>query len=124
MIEQAFGHKTWFLYIEEGGCIQGVLPLAEIDSLLFGHSLSALPFCVYGGIAAISDDARIRLDQAAQMLATYLKVDYLEYRHLHPFHHDWPTKDLYVTFRKTMDSDVEQNMLAIPASSVPWYVKG
>jgi len=39
VIEQAFGHKTWFLYIEEGGCIQGVLPLAEIDSLLFGHNI-------------------------------------------------------------------------------------
>lgn len=124
VIEQAFGHKTWFLYIEEGGCIQGVLPLAEIDSLLFGHSLSALPFCVYGGIAAISDDARIHLDQAAQMLATYLKVDYLEYRHFHPFHHDWPTKDLYVTFRKTMDSDVEQNMLAIPRKQRAMVRKG
>ena len=54
VIERAFGHKTWFLYAESDGIIQGVLPLAEINSVLFGHSLSSLPFCVYGGIAAIN----------------------------------------------------------------------
>ena len=32
VIERAFGHKTWFLYAESGGEIQGVLPLAEISS--------------------------------------------------------------------------------------------
>lgn len=124
VIEQAFGHKTWFFYIEEDGCIQGVLPLAEIDSLLFGHSLGALPFCVYGGIAAISDNARARLDQAAQILAKRLKVDYLEYRHLAPFHQDWPAKNLYVTFRKVLDPDVEQNMLAIPRKQRAMVRKG
>lgn len=124
VIEQAFGHKTWFLYVEENGQIQGVLPLAEVNSLLFGHSLSALPFCVYGGIAAISDDARIKLDQAAQQLAAYLKVDYLEYRHFQPFHQDWPTKDLYVTFRQKIAPDVEQNMLAIPRKQRAMVRKG
>jgi FemAB-related protein (PEP-CTERM system-associated) len=124
VIEQAFGHKTWFLYVEENGCIQGVLPLAEINSLLFGHSLSALPFCVYGGIAATSDSVRIKLDHAAQILARQLKVDYLEYRHMHPFHQDWPTKDLYVTFRKTIDPDIEQNMLAIPRKQRAMVRKG
>lgn len=124
VIERAFGHKTWFLYIEEGGHIQGVLPLAEVNSMLFGHSLSALPFCVYGGIAAVSDSVRIKLDQAAQILAARLKVDYLEYRNLQPFHQDWPTKDLYVTFRKTIDPDVEQNMLAIPRKQRAMVRKG
>ncbi len=124
VIEQAFGHKTWFLYIEEEGEIQGILPLAEINSLLFGHSLSALPFCVYGGIAATSDSARTRLDQAAQMLAAQLRVDYLEYRNLHPLHQDWPTKSLYVTFRKAMDADVGQNMLAIPRKQRAMVRKG
>ncbi|SEI64236.1 FemAB-related protein, PEP-CTERM system-associated [Nitrosomonas eutropha] len=124
VIEQAFGHKTWFLYIEEDGCIQGILPLAEINSLLFGHSLSALPFCVYGGIAAVSDGVRAKLDQAAQMLAAHLQVDYLEYRHVTPFHQDWPTKELYVTFRKTIDPDVEQNMLAIPRKQRAMVRKG
>ncbi|MDT8363564.1 MAG: FemAB family PEP-CTERM system-associated protein [Nitrosomonas sp.] len=124
IMEQAFGHKTWFLYVEENGQIQGVLPLAEINSLLFGHSLSALPFCVYGGIAAVSDSARNKLDQAAQALAGYLNVDYLEYRLREPLHADWPTKDIYVTFRKVMDPDVEQNLLEIPRKQRAMVRKG
>ncbi|MGZ3237892.1 MAG: FemAB family XrtA/PEP-CTERM system-associated protein, partial [Burkholderiaceae bacterium] len=55
VIERAFGHKTWFYYAESNGQIQGILPLAEIKSVLFGHSLSALPFCVYGGIVAVTE---------------------------------------------------------------------
>lgn len=124
VIEQAFGHRTWFLYIEENGEIQGILPLAEVKSFLFGHSLSALPFCVYGGIVAKTDSARKQLDQAAQQLAARLKVDYLEYRHLRPFHQDWPTKDLYVTFRKAIDPEVEKNMLAIPRKQRAMVRKG
>jgi FemAB-related protein (PEP-CTERM system-associated) len=114
VIERAFGHRTYFLLAEEYGEIQGVLPLAEINSRLFGHSLSALPFCVYGGIAASTAAAEIVLDQAAQTLASQLDVDFLEYRNLTPLHREWPSKDLYFTFRKTIDPDLETNLLAIP----------
>ncbi len=124
VIEQAFGHKTYFLLAEENGEIQGVLPLAEVKSYLFGHSLSALPFCVYGGIAATSETARLKLDQAAQKLAAELNVDHLEYRSLHATHSDWPSKDLYVTFRKTIDPDVEKNMLSIPRKQRAMIRKG
>ena len=58
VIEQAFGHRTHFLLAERDGAIVGVLPLAEINSRLFGHSLSSLPFCAYGGILADHDAAR------------------------------------------------------------------
>jgi len=124
VIERAFGHRTHFLLAEENGAIQGVLPLAEIDSRLFGHSLSSLPFCVYGGIIASTEPARQALDEAAQMLATSLNVDFLEYRNTVPFHTDWPGKDLYVTFRKAIDPDVEANMLAIPRKQRAMVRKG
>lgn len=124
VIERAFGHKTWFLYAESGGEIQGVLPLVEINSRLFGHSLSSLPFCVYGGIAANSQAARYALDQSAQKLAQELQVDYLEYRNLKPHHADWHGKDLYVTFRKEIASEVEQNMSAIPRKQRAMVRKG
>ena len=113
-IERAFGHRTCFLYAEAGGRIEGVLPLAEVKSLVFGHTLVSLPFCVYGGIAAQSALARHALDEAARALAAKLSVDHLEYRCLTPQHPDWVHKDLYVTFRKEIDSDVERNLLDIP----------
>jgi FemAB-related protein (PEP-CTERM system-associated) len=124
IIGRAFGHRTWFFYAECEGRIQGVLPLAEINSRLFGHSLSSLPFCVYGGIAAISEAAREALDEAAQALASRLQVDYLEYRNLKAQHHQWPSKDLYVTFRKEIASEVEENMREIPRKQRAMVRKG
>jgi FemAB-related protein (PEP-CTERM system-associated) len=124
VIERAFGHKTWFMYAESNGEITGVVALAEIKSKLFGHSLVSLPFCVYGGIAATSEAARQALDRAAQELATQLNVGHLEYRNLEPEHTDWITKDLYVTFRKQMFADPEQNMLAIPKKQRAMVRKG
>lgn len=124
IIEQALGHKAWFLYAESGGEIKGVLPLAQIKSRLFGHSLSSLPFCVYGGIAAISDPAREILDRSAQALASQLRVDYLEYRNSKLRHPEWPVKDLYVTFRKEIASEPEQNLQAIPRKQRAMVRKG
>ena len=124
VIERAFGHRTHFLLAEEGGSIRGVLPLAEIDSRLFGHSLSSLPFCVYGGVIASTGPARQALDEAAQQLAASLDVDFLEYRNTMPFHSEWPSKDLYVTFRKAIEQDVEANMLAIPRKQRAMVRKG
>jgi FemAB-related protein (PEP-CTERM system-associated) len=124
VIERAFGHKTWFYYAEVNGQIQGVLPLAQIKSRLFGHSLGSLPFCVYGGVAAVTEEAKVALDQAAQKLAAQLQVGHLEYRNLHPQHRDWHSKSLYVTFRKEIDPDVEKNMLAIPRKQRAMVRKG
>src|SRR5258706_600505 len=77
VIEQAFGHRTKFLYAEAGGQIEGVLPLAEVKSTLFGHALGSLPFCVYGGVAGRHAPARRLLDEAAVALAEERRVDHL-----------------------------------------------
>ena len=114
VIEQAFGHRTYFLYAERDGRIEGVLPLGHVRSRLFGNALSSMPFCVYGGIAANSEVARNALDEQAQQLARDLEVDYLELRNCRPQHSDWPVKDLYVTFRRELDPDPEKNMAAVP----------
>jgi CelD/BcsL family acetyltransferase involved in cellulose biosynthesis len=103
VIEQAFGHKTWFFYVEEDGEITGVLPLAQIKSRLFGHSLISLPFCVYGGVAAETEAARKLLDAAAEELAASLGAGHLEYHNYAPANEGdpkWLGKDLYYTFRK------------------------
>ena len=124
VIEQAFGHRTHYLLAEFDGVIEGVLPLAEIKSFLFGHSLSSLPFCVYGGVAASSDRAREALDKAAVELAEKLRVDHLEYRTLEARRRDWATKDLYVTFRKDIDPEPEKNLNAIPRKQRAMVRKG
>ncbi len=124
VIERAFGHRTKFLYAEAGGRIEGVLPLAEMKSILFGHALVSLPFCVYGGIAAESERARRALDEAAGALAEEWRVDHLEYRSLAPHHPEWAHTDLYVTFRKAIDPDVERNLSEIPRKQRAMVRKG
>jgi len=127
VIEQSFGIKTWFYFVEQDGQILGVLPLAEIKSRLFGHSLGAMPFCVYGGVAALDDTARLLLDDAADALAKQLGVGHLEYRAMQRAHPDdaaWHTKELYVTFRKEITGDDETNLNAIPRKQRAMVRKG
>ena len=114
VLEQAFGHRTHFLFAQRAGEIEGVLPLGYIRSLLFGNSLISVPFCVYGGVAATTDAARSALTKAGVELAEKLRVDQLELRYLTPHNQDWPRKDLHVTFRKEIERDHEKNLTAIP----------
>ena len=124
VIEEAFGHRTHFLLAEHNGRIVGVLPLAEIKSRLFGHSLGSLPFCAYGGIVADHDAAYRALDEAAQTLAQQLNAGALEYRNQIAQHAHWPTKDLYVTFKKAIEAEIEANMNAIPRKQRAMVRKG
>ena len=124
VIEEAFGHRTHFLLAERGGKVVGVLPLAEIRSRMFGHSLGSLPFCAYGGILADDGAAQRALDASAQALAKQLNVGVLEYRNRTAQHPDWPGKDLYVTFRKAIEPEVEANMNAIPRKQRAMVRKG
>lgn len=113
-LESVYGHKAHFLACVQQGSIVGVLPLAEVKSLLFGHALVSLPFCVYGGAVADSPVFARQLEDHAARLAQKLAVDHLELRNLEDARPDWPGKDLYVTFRKPILPEPEANLLAIP----------
>ena len=86
VIAQSFGHRTYYLLAERAGSLVGILPLAEIKSLLFGHSLVSLPFCVYGGVAATDPAAVPLLHAAARELAEGLGVAHLELKNPAPVH--------------------------------------
>jgi hypothetical protein len=97
IIADEFRHPTHYLIAERGAEIAGILPLAEVRSRLFGHSLVAVPFGVYGGPAANDADAERALIDAAVDLARSLGVDHLELRNRRLKCPDWPQQDLYVT---------------------------
>jgi len=124
VIATGFRHPTYYLYAEHGGSIVGVLPLAHVKSLLFGNALVSLPFAAYGGVVAQSLEVRLALEAEAERIASELRVDHLELRNLSRNHADWPTQDLYVTFRKPLLEEVEANMLAIPRKQRAMVRKG
>jgi FemAB-related protein (PEP-CTERM system-associated) len=124
VIGGVFRHDTYFLYARDGDTIVGVLPLAHVNSRLFGNALVSLPFAVYGGVAAQSDAAARALEDEAQAIAKRLRVQHLELRNIDRRHADWPTQDLYVTFRKDVLPQEEANMLAIPRKQRAMVRKG
>ena len=124
VIDQAFGHRTLFLYAERDGRIVGVLPLARQKSVLFGDALISLPFCVYGGVVAVDRAAADALLDAAEARAHDMGVGHLECRNLQRQREAWSTTELYVTFRKEIARDPEANMLAIPRKQRAMVRKG
>jgi len=124
IVRHVFRHDTYFLYAEADGRIQGVLPLGHVNSWLFGNSLVSLPFAVYGGVAAVNAQVAEALELEAQQIAKRLGVAHLESRNVNLRHADWPTQDLYVTFRKEILPEEDANMLAIPRKQRAMVRKG
>jgi FemAB-related protein (PEP-CTERM system-associated) len=124
ILERCFGHRTRYLLAERGTEVVGILPLAEVRSLLFGNALVSLPFCAVAGIAAPDPEAASALQKAAQALGERLKVAHLELRHARPRTPGWPQQDLYAGFRKTLAPQAEANMLAIPRKQRAMVRKG
>ncbi len=114
VIARSFGHSCEYIFAENGGSIVGVLPLVHVKSRLFGNALISTPFCVYGGIVTDEEEARSALLARAIELAEARGVDYLELRNRDHRHESLLTKELYVTFRKPITGDSQENLLAIP----------
>src|SRR6185437_4458206 len=77
ILENVFRHRCHYLLATRDDNVCGVLPLAEVRSRLFGHSLVSLPFCVYGGPAANDTAARNALIDTAVSLGQLLRVEHL-----------------------------------------------
>jgi FemAB-related protein (PEP-CTERM system-associated) len=114
LLEQFFRHRTHYLLAERAGRIVAVLPLAEVKSVLFGHALVSLPFAEHAGVASMEPAAVAPLHAKARQLAESLGVQHLELRNLVRREPQWPEQDLYVTFRKAISGDHEENMRAVP----------
>ena len=103
-----------------------MLPLAEIKSRLFGHSL------VLAAVLRVRRPGRRRRGRraprsidAARDLAADARRRHLE--SAQPRRRgdaDWPRKDLYVTFRKEIAPDAEANLNAIPRKQRAMVRKG
>ena len=124
-VRDGLRHRPHFLVARRGEQIEAVLPLAEVKSRLFGHTLVSTPGCVYGGALALSDAARRAIVDHAVSLAETLGVGALELRTQQPSEPGWPTKsELYVTFRKSITGDDDANLKSIPRKQRAMVRKG
>ena len=113
LIAEVFGHATHYFFAERDGRLVGVLPMAEVRSRLFGHSLVSLPFASVAGIASEDPQARAALQCEAETLARRLGVAHLEMRNA-TVQQGWPTQDLYVDFRMAIPPVLDERMLCVP----------
>ncbi len=125
VIAAVFGYEPYYLLVDEGGAVAGVQPLFLVRSLLFGRSLVAAPWAVYGGVVASSMEAEALLVQKAMAIANEVGAKYLEMRG-NPYLHGEPKaltgvsgaavkqKNLYATFTGEIDPSDEVNLNRIP----------
>ena len=131
VLMRGFGHRAHYLMAEQDGAVVGVLPLMQLKTLLFGHSLISLPFCVYGGPLAVEADAAHALLEHAIKLQQDCAAPSLEMRFLHMPDaaifgaHGWQAREgLYATFRKEILGSDDENMKAIPRKQRAMVRKG
>jgi serine/alanine adding enzyme len=88
ILKQAFGHRVFVLEAVQRGETVGVLPLAEVRSILFGKYLVSLPYLNQGGFIARDGQVAKKLIDEATRISDALDVRYLELRHedevIHP----------------------------------------
>jgi FemAB-related protein (PEP-CTERM system-associated) len=114
VMQQAFGHQAHFIALHAEERLIGVLPLVEIRSRLFGHSLISNAFCVGGGPLALDEKGRLTLLAEAERLGRLLKVDYVELRDSSTAPGWIARDDLYANFARELESDQQKNLLQIP----------
>ncbi len=84
LITNLFGHKTYFLYSHEDMKINGLLPLIQIKSLLFGNFLTSVPYFNYGGVISDNIETETKLLKHAANLANEIGINHIEYRDTQP----------------------------------------
>jgi len=114
VLKNSFKHVPHYLRaLDQQGNIRGILPLFEVKSSIFGHSLTSLPFAVYGGAVADSHEIRRALEDDAAKLAQDLGVDYLELRYKEKTRDDWPSRSLHATFINDIADGEEAVLMSI-----------
>ena len=81
VLRYGLGHEPYLLEASADGQTSGFLPLAFVQSTLFGRFLVSLPYLNVGGAIAADAETTHRLLDAAVALADDLRVRYLELRH-------------------------------------------
>jgi len=87
VLQDGLQHEPACLQATVGRQLVGVLPLAFVNSPLFGRFLVSLPYVNSSGLVADSPEAELALVERAIELADQLDVRYLELRHERAVNH-------------------------------------
>ena len=113
VFETGLGHRCHYLAVRSGAAVQGVLPLVEVRSRLFGRALSSLPYVNYGGILASTPRAAEALLSAANELAGKRRLQFVVLRHRRQQLPQLPARTHKVTMLLPLAPDAERMWTAL-----------
>ena len=99
VFSDAFDHESVYLVARRDKEITGVLPMVHIKSMLFGSSMTSLPFVNYAGVMADSPETGEELIRVAQEIARERRCGHVELRHTSRQFPNLPSKRHKVAMR-------------------------
>jgi FemAB-related protein (PEP-CTERM system-associated) len=106
LARDVFGHAAYFAECRDsGGALIGVLPLVRQKSIVFGSSLTSVPFFNYGGALADTPEVTQALMEHARSLAQMLGCRYLEFRDVRRQPGEWRVRTDKVTLILDLPAD-------------------
>jgi len=108
MIERVFGHKAYYLVARDGNDVQGVLPIMQIRSRLFGNRMISQAFSTYGGPLVSDSSALYALYEKAVELAIKQGCESMELRNIVPLPYDLQVSTDKVCMCLPLPSDPEE----------------
>jgi FemAB-related protein (PEP-CTERM system-associated) len=115
VVKRSFGHACPYLVVRDGDALGAVMPLTEINSRLFGHSLIGNGFNVGGGPLAANEGALGAVLAEVESLGRAREVGYVELRDCAVAGPGWQSRsDLYAGFEGPIAREEADNLKQIP----------
>lgn len=108
MIQRTFGHRVFYLVARHDDVVQGVLPLTQIRSRLFGNRMISQAFSNYGGLLANDPSVLYMLYNRAIELTIEHGCESIEFRNIKPLPYDLESRADKITMYLQLTSDPDE----------------
>ncbi len=94
IIKKQFGHESFYhISKNESNDINGLLPVVQLKSTLFGNYMVSVPYFNYGGVIANDNKVAINLMQQAGELAKNKSSSHVEFRDTQMYEGNWGLRE-------------------------------
>lgn len=115
MLTEVMGYHCFYLVARRGALVEGVLPLTQVKSRLFGNRMISQAFSNYGGILSASDEARDALFKYAVELAQSLHCSSIEFRNTEPLPYNLQKREGKISMILELKPDFDVLWNSFPA---------
>ena len=108
LIKEQFGHNSYYLYSEdENNSINGLLPIVQLKSKLFGNYMVSVPYFNYGGTLASDKNISTSLMTKAGEVAKQYSASHVEFRDTQAYEGDWDLREDKVVMLLDLPTEVD-----------------